>query len=153
MSNIDYKARMGTLLHIKRVNELLINAAVELMQRAQIHDASKLESPEVEIFDEHTSRLAGLTYGSPEYTQSLKDIKPALDHHYAHNKHHTEHYADGINDMDLFDVMEMLVDWKAAGERHTDGNILKSLDVNRSRYKISDQLFRILQNTAHRYLR
>lgn len=147
------EARFGTLKHIRRVNELLITAAQELLERAKKHDASKLESPEVELFDQHTSRLASLTYGSPEYTAALEAIKPALDHHYANNSHHSEHYAEGINDMDLFDILEMLLDWKAAGERQTNGNILKSLEVNRSRYKISDQLLRILHNTAHRYLR
>lgn len=32
-----------------------------------------------------------------------------------------------VNGMDLLDVLEMLVDWKAAGERHKDGCIYKSL--------------------------
>ena len=147
------EARFGTLKHIRRVNELLINSATELLRRAKEHDASKLESPEVEFFDQYTAQIATLTYGSPEYTAALEAIKPALDHHYANNTHHSEHYADGINDMDLYDLLEMLLDWKAAGERQNDGNILKSLEINRSRYKISDQLLRILHNTAHRYLR
>lgn len=50
--------------------------------------------------------------------------------------------------MSLLDVIEMLCDWKAAGERHTDGSIERSLKVNRERFKISDQLHAILKNSA-----
>ena len=35
-----------TLLHIKRVNELLINFSKELMYRATVHDTSKINEPE-----------------------------------------------------------------------------------------------------------
>jgi hypothetical protein len=49
--------------------------------------------------------------------------------------------------MDLFDVMEMLMDWKASTTRNKDGDILKSLQINKSRFNISDQLYSILYNT------
>lgn len=50
--------------------------------------------------------------------------------------------------MNLFDLMEMLVDWKAASERHKEGNIFKSIEINVKRFKISEQLHRILYSTA-----
>lgn len=142
-----YDSKADTLQHIKRVNELLTIAATTLLGRAIKHDQSKLESPEKEMFDQATEGLRGLTYGSPEYKESLKAIKPALDHHYAHNSHHPEHYNEGVNGMDLFDVLEMLLDWKAAGERHADGDIMKSLEINKERFGISKQLAQIMENT------
>jgi hypothetical protein len=55
----------------------------------------------------------------------------------------------GINGMSLFDVMEMLMDWKAATERMKDGgDIWKSIDINTARFAISEQLRSILVNTA-----
>lgn len=53
-----------------------------------------------------------------------------------------------INGMSLLDVLEMLADWKAAGMRHADGSIEQSLEINRERFEISDQLFEILKNTV-----
>lgn len=328
---IKLDSRTETLLHIRRVSELLTRAAKELLNRAMVHDDSKLKSPEVEYFDKYTAKLAGLTYGSPEYKSSLAKLMPALEHHYAHNPHHPEHeiaskeewntlqccpgysisnlgrvkslkkteesflkchvtpkgyqrlqlyisnkprncfvhtlvakaflgdppdlsyqvnhknglkqdnracnlewmtssenvqhaydtgligdkakYAvfceelnletlgfnkmetelktlgyekadaagiwqaavgehsthlgltftaiplekpveySGLDYMDLFDVVEMLVDWKAAGERQFDGDIIKSLEYNKNRYKMSDQLYSIMKNTVERYLR
>lgn len=142
-------SRIDTMKHKFRVAHLITEVAVcELLRRANKHDNSKLESPEVEIFDEMTPKLAGCTYGSEEYKGFLGKMKPALDHHYAHNSHHPEHYKEGIDGMNLFDLMEMFFDWKAASERHNDGNINKSIEVNGGRFKMSQQLIRIFENTA-----
>lgn len=56
--------------------------------------------------------------------------------------------ASGIYGMSILDLVEMLADWKAAGMRHADGDITKSLEINRKRFGISDQLFMIFQNTV-----
>ena len=61
---MSYDSKADTLLHIKRVAQLLTEAAAELIRRANVHDNSKLESPEKEFFDEYTPKLAGSTYGS-----------------------------------------------------------------------------------------
>lgn len=145
---MKYDSTADTLQHIKRVNELLIDSATELLNRAKVHDDSKLRSPEKELFDEFTPKLRGLTYGSKEYQDSLDSLKVALDHHYANNSHHPEHRSNGISGMNLFDLIEMLVDWKAAGERHEDGCIRKSIKINKERFEISDQLSEILTNTV-----
>lgn len=141
-------AEAETLKHIRRVQQLLGLLASDLIRRAGCHDASKLESPEAEVFEEYTAKLKGSTYGSDEYREFLKGMKPALDHHYAANPHHPEHYADGIRGMTLLDVIEMLADWKAATERHADGSLSRSIEINQGRFGYSDELRAILTNTA-----
>jgi hypothetical protein len=137
------------LLHIQTVNKLLIEAATELLNRAVVHDKSKLEEPEKSQFDAATEKLKGLTYGSKEYHESLKELSVALNHHYAHNRHHPEHHKNGVNDMSLFDIIEMLLDWYAATQRHADGDIRKSIELNKVRFGLSDQLVSILHNTIN----
>lgn len=144
---ITFDSTAETLKHIRRVNTLLLEAATELLRRAAIHDESKLHDPEKPLFDKYTPLLAGIEYGTPEYFEALRGLKPALDHHYAANSHHPEHYQ-GVDGMDLFDVLEMLMDWRAASERDKDGSIQKSLPFNKERFKIDDQLFHILENTV-----
>jgi hypothetical protein len=53
-----------------------------------------------------------------------------------------------IGGMTLLDLLEMLCDWKAAGERHSTGSMQNSLEHNRTRFHIESQLQRILENTA-----
>ena len=48
--------------------------------------------------------------------------------------------------------MELFFDWKAASERHADGDILKSIQINKERFGYTDQLAYIMENTVKRYL-
>lgn len=144
----DYDSRADTLIHSQRVGELLVQVVTELLARSTCHDRSKTEPPELEIFDEYTPKLKHTTYGSDEYKGYLAAMGEGLAHHYAANRHHPEHFDNGVNGMTLIDVVEMLADWKAATERHADGDLAKSLEIQRERFGLSDQLAAILRNTA-----
>lgn len=145
----DYDSRPETYEHIGQVRRYLGDAIESLLVRAEEHDRSKVEEPELSIFNEYTPKLQELEYGSDEYKQALEDMGPALRHHYDHNSHHPEHYPEGIKGMSLLDLVEMLCDWKAAGERHADGgNLLRSIEQNQKRFGYSNELRQILENTA-----
>jgi hypothetical protein len=145
---MSYDSTQDTEKHIETVQGFLSDVIGDLAARQLIHDASKLQEPEKSTYDEFTPKLRGSTYGSDEYKGFLKDMGVALKHHYENNSHHPEHYPNGINGMSLLDVIEMLADWKAAGMRHADGDIQKSLEINKKRFGVSDQLAEILRNTV-----
>ncbi len=141
----------STLEHIERVKYLMKAAANTIQYRGTIHDASKLDKPEKELFELHSKELKNLTYDvnpNSEYMQALDQLRPALIHHYQNNSHHPEHYPNGIDDMNLFDIIEMFMDWKASTERHDNGNIMTSIDKNQKRFNMSDQLVNIFKNTV-----
>jgi hypothetical protein len=150
MSNEPYDSTDDTHQHIAMVRLYMDRFSRGLHARADNHDASKLVSPEKEAYDVLTPRLKGLTYGSDEYRASLREMKPAIQHHYAHNTHHPEHYAGGVADFDLLDLVEMLCDWKAASLRHADGDILASIEHNVTRFGLDPQLASILRNSIVR---
>lgn len=143
-----YDSRPETLGHIERVQSLLAEVTDELHHRGVAHDASKLVDPELATFDEYTPKLKASTYGSDEYKAFLAGMGEGLQHHYAHNRHHPEHHPDGIAGMSLVDLVEMLADWKAATERHDDGDLGRSLLIQAERFGISEQLAKVLANTA-----
>lgn len=140
-----------TMKHIEQVRNNINSFVIELLKRGEKHDQCKLESPEVELFTKLTPQLKSTTYGSEKYNELLKELKPALDHHYAKSDHHPEHFPNSFNGMDLYQLVELWADWCAAVKRHDDGNILKSIEINAKRFNISDQLKEILTNTAERY--
>jgi len=146
-----YDSRKDTLAHKKQVEEYLGVIFHEISRRIQEHDASKLEEPEKSTFDKVTSQLKGSTYGSDEYKGFLADMKPALDHHYAHNRHHPEHFSKGVHSMTLVDIVEMFCDWAAATRRHEDGDIGKSIEINKKRFNFDEDLACIFVNTAQEY--
>jgi hypothetical protein len=141
-------SEIETLRHKERVQFYMNKVVKELIDRATAHDDSKLGIDEIELFDEFTPKLKECTYNSPEYNECLDGLKPALDHHYARNRHHPEHFPNGIKDMNLIDIIEMFCDWKSSSERQLDGNILKSIEVTQKRFGFTNELKDILENTA-----
>lgn len=148
---MTYDSSLDTLKHIRRVNSLLVNFVNTVLERAKSHDESKLHDLEKVGFDLATPKLKGLTYGSKEYIESMKEIQPAIDHHRTNNSHHPEYHSRGIDGMTLVDLIEMYFDWKAASERHENGSFLKSLEINKERFNISDQLYNIFLNTLEKF--
>ncbi|MGE7880140.1 DUF5662 family protein [Peribacillus muralis] len=136
--------------HIAQVREFMVRCISELVDRALVHDNSKLKSPELEIFTKYTPLLKDSTYGSDEYKSFLQGMQVALKHHYANNSHHPEHYDEGIKGMNLFDIIEMFCDWKAATLRHKDGDIRESIEINQKRFGYSDDLKKIFMNTVEK---
>ena len=146
-----YDSKEDTIKHIKLVFEYSRRIRKDLFFRELGHDKSKLEEPEKSVFDEFTPKLATSTYGSEEYKGFLKEMNVALEHHYSVNRHHPEHFENGIKGMTLVDLIEMICDWKAATLRHHDGNILKSIELNQERFGYSDELKQIIINTVNYY--
>ncbi len=145
---MKYSSKKDTLKHIRQVRKNIIKIIFALIARALSHDWSKLQIHEKPYFDLYTPKLAGCTYGSDEYQQYLKELKPCLEHHYDVNRHHPEHfYERGIKGMNLVDIVEMFCDWYAATKRHNNGDIMKSITLNQSRFDYSDDLKAVFENT------
>lgn len=141
-----------TRKHIQRVQELLHDTAiVELMKRSRLHDLSKFEDVErtpLDKMQELIEKEGQAQFGTPEYKKRTDLLGEMITHHRANNSHHPEYYEDGVNGMDLFDVMEMFFDWKAASERGEDSCM--RLGTACDKYEIEPQLRKILYNTAGR---
>ena len=145
-----YDSRSGTEFHIGKVRWYLRDLVVSnFLQRAEAHDSSSLLEPEKSLYDKWRPVLSSMEYNSPEYLEAIDKLMPALMHHYENNRHHPEHYKNGIEGMSLFDVMEMLVDWKAAIDRKgTNEPVMENFERTCQRFSISPQLAQIIMNTA-----
>jgi hypothetical protein len=130
--------------HVWFVKRFIDKVAWDLVIRTTKHDASKLQEPEKSMFDEFTPRLKTTEFGSDEYKAALVDMGEALKHHYANNRHHPEHFEDGVNGMNLIDVIEMVCDWNAAA--FINGKPI-NLDYLGQRFGLSEQLKSIIANT------
>jgi len=171
---MGYDSRVDTWKHIHEVRHKLDQVIHDLLKRAQLHDASKLEEPEVSVFDEFSPKLKDSTYGSEEYKGFLASMGVGLKHHYAVNDHHPEHFIGGylsgrrleqppsrqmqgdillspnvgIHGMNLVQMLEMLCDWKAATMRHDDGDLKTSIEQNADRFGYGRETRNLLMHTA-----
>lgn len=138
----------NTKAHIENVGKMIDRISIQLLKRKDTHDQSKLEEPELSTFIKYTEKLKGSTYGSDEYKQFLNEMKPILEHHYECNRHHPEHYTNGVDGMNLIDLIEMFCDWKAATMRHDDGDLNESIKINQKRFDLSSQIVNIFKNSV-----
>jgi hypothetical protein len=147
-TNVDvFHCVADTQDHANKVESYIDILVNELNRIKRIHDKSKMSDPEVGYFAKYGPMLKNLTYGSEEYKQCLKEMQPGTQHHYENNPHHPEYHKNGIKDMTLINIVEMICDWYAASQRNANGNIFDSMQKNKERFKISDDLYLILENT------
>ncbi len=111
----------------------------KLYKRGLIHDFSKYRWTEASLLARVIFKLKGSTYGSKEYKETLKFLKPMTDSHYKKNRHHPEYHKNGIKDMTEIDKLEMIADWQAATQRHGNGDLFKSIEINQSRFNYNDE--------------
>jgi len=137
--------------HQNLVTEVIDTISEALYDRVAEHDKSKSKSPEKELFEIYQPLLKDSTYGSEEYDRNMAGLKQALDHHYEVNRHHPEHFENGVRDMTIVDLIEMFADWCAATHKHEDGNIYKSLEHNDKRFVLGYTLKKIFENTVREY--
>ena len=136
--------------HISRVRRHINTFIQLLIRRAEKHDKSKLEEPELSWWKE-MDKEPRYPYGSKEYEQKLKRWSKVFKHHYQYNRHHPEHYEYGISEMTLIDIVEMMCDWLGYKDTTTITEALKVCDEQMVRYNISEELRQVIFNTLLRY--
>ncbi len=131
--------------HIRGVQAWMRHAIMLWTNRMVTHDQSKYSSPELPLIHQK-ARLDSIPLNTPEYYDALAQIKTAVQAHYECNTHHPEHYANGVLDMGLLDLMEMICDWRVAAEMNgTD--LAVSFDKCVERFDIPQELRTVLLNT------
>lgn len=142
------KAELKIFKHINKVSSLMTDFATLILKRGIEHDKSKLSQVELiplQKLQDAIDSNGECQYGTDEYNERLKILKPMLDNHYQLNSHHPEYHKSSINSMDILDIVEMLADWKASSERG-DGGII-NLSYSIERFKIDKQLSDIIKAT------
>ena len=132
--------------HINKVQNYLTAVIANLLQRLANHDRSKLSDEEIDLVV-NKPKFDSFEYMAEERA-AMAAVQVALKHHYTNNDHHPEFYPGAINDRSLMALLELCADWKAAGEVSANGSFSQSLDLNKTRFGISDQLMRILEATG-----
>lgn len=145
-SNLEAQGLRLVSNHIYLVQKWMAQFIDRMMFRLIEHDQSKFSDDEIDLVT-GKPLLDSLGYMSDEYTRAIGNVGKAVISHHKSNSHHPEHFSNGIESMSLLDLMEMLCDWKVAGEAK-GSNIWESIEVNTDRYNIPPSIVDILKNTA-----
>ena len=135
--------------HRKRVFDLMAKISQDVMQRGNDHDLSKYDETELPTYARVIEEFEKCPYGSVGYWRAKDSLGDTVKHHHEKNRHHPEHFHNGIDGMNLVDLLEMLCDWKSATQNHPEhpGDMQNSIKIAIEKYKISPQLAQVLYNT------
>lgn len=142
-SEIISKHQAGVQLKLERL-------ILELNKRCRTHDNSKLQEPEYSLWKKMDEEQR-CPYGTKEYFDKIERNKKVFDLHYKNNNHHPEHYENGILDMDLVDIMEMLCDWISYKDCISYSEAKETILNQAKRFGIDAQLIFLLLNTINNY--
>ena len=150
MDELKYDSTVDTTIHQNNVKEVWEIVKMIMDEKIQDHDMSKLLPPEKECYDTYIPQLKQVQYGTEEYYAIRKKMQEeGLDHHYKVNRHHPEHFPNGISGMDLFDFLEHVIDCYAAS-LVSDTKFQDGLANNTKRFSYPPELVSMLEQTAKR---
>lgn len=134
--------------HIQWLMEGMAWIQHQLMMRMLSHDRTKIEDDELHAYAEIVPGFKKFKYGTPEHKNHGDRLGQAWHHHTLHNRHHPEHFVNGIDEMNLIDLIEMVCDWRAASMRSGAWDYETSLNIFAKRFSPDDNLLNILLNTC-----
>lgn len=146
-----FKTIKSILKHKKSVKEKLFFLIKELSKRAEVHDDSKLQQPEINWLIE-MDREPRYPYGSKEYFEKMKRWSKFFEHHYKMNRHHPDHFESlGILGMTLVDLAEYLCDIISYFDEMHVADAIKTIEDQQARFGLDEQLAQVLKNTLIEY--
>lgn len=142
----ETKTLLTILRHQVLVRTYLLRLAHRLEERALTHDLSKFQLDEFAGFVKINQIARERPLDSPEYKASTQ--AEAVRLHWSRNSHHPEFYPGGISEMSLLDLVEMVIDWWAASETYNQTTLAESLPIQRERFKMTKEQYRLIQLIA-----
>lgn len=136
----EIKALLTIVRHRETVADFLYFFADYFRKRAREHDRSKLQFEEFEGFAQINKVARNHAYGTPEYDKSMEEAKEpggCIHIHFGRNAHHPEFHNREAS-MGLLDIMEMVMDWKAASMTYGTNTLAESLPKQLERFNFSD---------------
>ena len=150
MNDDTTKTIITVLRHITLVREALLSISQNLEKQMLRHDLSKFYEDEFFGFTQINRVAREHKYGSPEYQASLRAVEPnPIKLHYSRNSHHPEHYKNGIDDMSLIDIIEMVADWYAASLTYGQTSFEESLEISIKRFNLSPEQIYLVKLIAN----
>lgn len=135
--------------HQHKVQKNIYTLCQVLLKRAENHDKSKLEEPELSGW-KTMDKEPRYPYGSEEYLDKQERFKWVFEEHWKNNRHHPEYFGGFLCEMNLVDIIEMICDW-AAFDYMTSTDALDIIEEQMERFGFSGVLKDLILNTYSRY--
>lgn len=145
------KTAESIIKHKKSVKRRLLFVIDEIKKRADHHDDSKLDYPELGWLVA-MDKEGRVPYGSDAYFEKQKRWECFFKHHYDGNTHHPDHFGlEGTHGMTIIDLVEMMCDIISYSDELESTKVFDLVNEQAERFGLSEELADILKNTITTY--
>lgn len=142
----DFEKMITT--HKQMIQSDFKNICEYLVYKANSHDNDKIEEGYVnDVYQEHFPKLKQIEFGTPEYRNyELEHFKLAHREH-AQNRHHYYNPLNTAKDIDLFDLLEAIVDIRQSQRQYSEYSIDFIMETFKNKGVLELDIERLAYNT------
>lgn len=119
-----------------------------LTTQAKLHDNDKIEPGYVhDIYTEHFPTLKSIPFATPEYKAYEQEHFSEAHHQHVQNRHHYYDHRNNTTDVDLFDVLEAIVDIRLSQRQYSNYDIEIIMNTFRDKGVLDLDLESVVLNT------
>lgn len=118
----DFEKMIST--HKQMIKSDFKNVSNYLLEVGECHDNDKVEAGYInEVYQEHFPKLKQIEFGTPEYHKYEQTYFKQAHAEHAQNRHHYYNPLNKQEDINLFDVLEAMIDIRQSQRQYADYSI------------------------------
>ncbi len=132
--------------HKEKMEEKLLFVSEEFSKRSKEHDNDKIENKEVyNVYKEYFPKLKKFPFGSKEYNDFERKYFDKAHQIHAQNRHHFYSNRNNLEDVNLFDLIEVIIDISESAKQYGDYN--KTMESLKNKQILNYDLEELIKNT------
>ncbi len=134
--------------HKMKMEEKMLIVSKEFSKRAKEHDNDKLENKEIyNTYKKYFPELKKIPFGTREYFAFEKENFKKVHKIHAQNRHHFYSRSNNLNDINLFDLIEVVIDISESAKQY--GDEAKVMESLKNKQVLNYELEELIQNTIN----
>lgn len=135
-------------IHKKRIIDQTEKICDYLLKTAKVHDDDKVKPGYVhDTYQEHFPKLKQIEFGTGEYVAYEKEHFKQAHYLHAQNRHHYYNPNNHLDDIDLFDILEAMIDIRQSQMQYSDYEIDKIMNTFKTKGVLELDLENVAYNT------
>ncbi len=134
--------------HKEKIEEKMLVVSKEFSKRAKEHDNDKLENKKIyKTYKKYFPELKKIPFGTREYFAFEKEYFAKVHQIHAQNRHHFYSRSNNLDDINLFDLIEVVIDISESAKQY--GDEAKVMESLKNKQVLNYELEELIQNTIN----
>lgn len=145
----DFEKMIST--HKQMINSDFENVCQYLSHKAEVHDDDKVKPGYVnDVYQEHFPELKKIEFNTPEYKEYEREHFTEAHKLHAQNRHHYYNPLNTTDDIDLFDLLEAIIDVRQSQKQYSEYSIERIMHTFEDKGVLELDIEKLAYNTLRK---